>query len=77
MTGKSFRLPTEAEWEYAAMGGQIRINARVVTDYQNPEIAWYDNNSRGSTHTVGQKRPNDLGLYDMTIIGFGKKFLMN
>jgi formylglycine-generating enzyme required for sulfatase activity len=55
-----FRLPTEAEWEYACRAGKT---AERYDDID--EIAWYKDNSNGSTHSVGQKKPNDFGLYDM------------
>ena len=70
LTGKKYRLPTEAEWEYAARGG--RGVARIVqqTKYAGSnaldEVAWYDGNSDGKTHTVGTKKPNALGVYDMS-----------
>jgi formylglycine-generating enzyme required for sulfatase activity len=72
ITGKNYRLPTEAEWEYAARGGQYMPSLDERTDYtysgsnQIDEVAWYADNSRGKTQPVGLKKPNALGLYDMT-----------
>ena len=67
-TGKTYRLPTEAEWEYAARGGSA--GSASQTKYAGSSnignVAWYDSNSGSKTHQVGQKQPNELGLYDMS-----------
>jgi len=66
-TGKNYRLPTEAEWEYAARSrGKKEKWAGTSTKSELREYAWYSKNSKGKTHPVGQKRPNSLGLYDMS-----------
>ncbi|GHT82335.1 hypothetical protein FACS1894137_01030 [Spirochaetia bacterium] len=62
-----YRLPTEAEWEYAAKGGKKDYLALTYSGGENPaDLAWYHANSGGRTHTVGTKTPNSLGLYDMS-----------
>ena len=66
LTGKEFRLPTEAEWEYAARGGKRSYGAKYAGDNDIDNVAWYEGNSNSTTHPVGQKRPNELGLYDMS-----------
>ena len=69
-TGENYRLPTEAEWEYAARGGVEKNGRSSQTKYAGSnnidEVAWYDDNSGSKTHPVGQKNPNELGLYDIS-----------
>ena len=65
-TGKTFRLPTEAEWEYAARGG-IYSRQCVYSGSDNAEeVGWVKSNCDGSTHPVGTRNSNELGIYDMT-----------
>jgi len=66
--GCRFGLPSEAQWEYAARGG--RYGQALSYEYAGsnylPEVGWYEDNSQSQTHPVGRKRPNALGLYDMS-----------
>lgn len=66
LTGKSYRLPTEAEWEFVARGGNLGKNYLYSGSDNIDEIAWHKGNSGNKAHAVGQKRPNELGLYDMS-----------
>lgn len=65
-TGKKFRLPTEAEWEFAARGGNKSNNTKYAGGNNLGSVAWYDGNSNDETHLVAKKSPNELGLYDMS-----------
>lgn len=66
MTGQHFRLPTEAEWEYAARGGQKGAATRYAGGDDLQGLAWYSATSSQTTHPVATKAPNELGLYDMS-----------
>lgn len=66
LTGRYYRLPTEAEWEFAARGGNKSLGYKYAGSSVGSVVAWYDTNSGKTTHTVGEKLPNELGLYDMS-----------
>ena len=65
MTNIQFDLPTEEEWEYAARGGQKGKHYRYAGSNNINDVAWYRGNSGKITHPVGEKQPNELGIYDM------------
>ena len=65
-TGKSYRLPTEVEWEYAARGGQQSHGYQYAGSNDVEEVAWYLLNLKGKIQPVGKKKPNELGLYDLS-----------
>ena len=66
LTGKRYRLPTEAEWEFAASGGIYSKHYKYAGSNDPDSVAWYYGNSRSMTHVIGQKKPNELGFYDMS-----------
>ena len=66
-TKNGFRLPTECEWEYAAGGGNLTETRTIYSGSNNiDEVAWYNDNSGKEAHPVGTKKPNQLGIYDMS-----------
>lgn len=66
LTGKKFRLPTEAEWEFAARGGKLSKGYIYSGSDVLDSVAWHRGNSGRMPHRVGTKQPNELGIYDMT-----------
>lgn len=66
LTGLKFRLPTDAEWEYAARGGNKSQGYEYSGSNNIDDVAWYCDNSYDETNPVGTKQPNELGIYDMS-----------
>jgi formylglycine-generating enzyme required for sulfatase activity len=65
-TGMNFRLPSEAEWEYAARGGTLTKGYKFSGSNSDVNVGWKVGNSGSMTHPIGRKKPNELGIYDMT-----------
>ena len=66
LTGETFRLPTEAEWEFAARGGNKSMHYQYSGSNTLDDVAWYAGNSDSKTHAVASKQANELGIYDMS-----------
>ena len=66
LTGQTFSLPTEAQWEFAARGGNLSKGYKYSGSNYIDDVAWFWDNSDRVTHSVAQKQPNELGLYDMS-----------
>ena len=64
--GGDWRLPTEAEWEYAAKGGNKSYGYTYSGSNDLETVGWFANNAGGQTNSVGRKKPNELGIYDMS-----------
>ncbi len=65
-TDKKYRLPTEAEWEYVAQGGNQSKGYKYSGSDNIQDVAWYNDNSESKTHPVGMQKPNELGIFDMS-----------
>ena len=65
-TGRNYRLPTNAEWQFAAQGGGLSKGYTYSGSNNINDVAWYEKNSGGRTHPIGTKTPNELGIYDMS-----------
>jgi formylglycine-generating enzyme required for sulfatase activity len=65
ITGKNYQLPSEAEWEFAARGGIFSKGYVYAGSDELDSVAWFNNNSNEEAHPVGQKKANELGIYDM------------